>query len=125
MTTRWSAPLLVAALAGCGWQGPSLAGYPGLQLQVVNYYDAHALEGGALCPQPQMDSVVGARVVEDAPQRVVMAVRYHFRDEGQTTEGTAGSMGGCDGWGERTFTFARLGDGRLAVQEMTGPQREA
>lgn len=117
---------LIAAMAtGCSWQGPSLAGYEGLHWQVMSFYGAHAFEENAMCPQPQMTAVTRAEVVEDTPQRVVMNIRYHYRDDGQSVDVAGGDVSTCDGWGERTFTFTRAGADRLAVQSMTGPQRRS
>ena len=130
MRPRWSAPLLAAVLAGCGWQGPSLAGYPGLQWQVMSYYNTHAMERNAACPIPQMDAVQ-AKVVDETPTQVVMNVRYHWYDESQSGSGDdmipgsgSGVLGYCNDWGERTFTFAKNSQGGLDVVSMTGPQRE-
>ena len=118
--------LFPAALAGCGWQGPSLAGYPGLQHQVIGFYDDRAMERSAACPNPEMQSITSNRVVEDTPERVVMDVRYRWMDESQAMEmEQGGSVVTCQDWGERTFTFARTGDGGLVVQGMTGPRKRA
>jgi HAMP domain-containing protein len=75
--------LLATALGACSWRGPSLAGYDGLQFEVISFYDANAMEKNATCPQPRMQAVTRAQVVEETPQRVVMNIKYHFRDEGQ------------------------------------------
>jgi HAMP domain-containing protein len=75
--------VLAAALGACSWRGPSLAGYDGLQFEVISFYDANAMEKNATCPQPRMQAVTRTQVVEETPQRVVMNIRYHFRDEGQ------------------------------------------
>jgi hypothetical protein len=127
MTGRRLSLLVLAAIAGCAWQGPSLAGYPGLQQRVISFYDARAMEENALCPQPRMTSIVRTNVVEETPQRVVMNLGYHYRDETMTADAGGpggGTKYGCDGFGERTFTFARTGRGGLAVEAMTGAQRQ-
>src|SRR3954470_23695734 len=64
------------ALAACSWQGPPLAGYPGLQYKVISYYDDRAMERNAACPLPRMDAVQ-AKAVDETPTQVVMNVRYH------------------------------------------------
>lgn len=119
-----AAAALAAAPAGCGWQGPKLAGYPGLEWTITSYYDARAVEASAACPQPHMDGVSSARVVEDTPRNVVMDVRYHWRDESMGASGQAPTSIGCDDWGRRTFTFGKRADGGLEVLSMTGPQRQ-
>jgi hypothetical protein len=125
--SRPAAALLVTAAVGsCGAQGSSLAGYPGLQWQVISFYGAHAMERNASCPNPQMWSATRHRAVEETPERVVTDIRYYWMDELQSMEvGQGGSGGTCQGWGERTFTFAKTGDGGLEVQAMTGLQKRA
>ena len=112
-----------AALSGCAWQGPSLAGHEGLQWQVISYYGARALEEGAMCPQPQITAVTRARVLEETPERVVMRLDYHYRDETMDVQAGDATVYGCDGFGERDFTFARSTASGLDVLAMTGPQR--
>jgi hypothetical protein len=124
--SRPAALLVAATLGGCTAQGPSLAGYPGLQWQVINFYDARAMERSASCPNPQMQSVTSRRIVEETPEKVVMDIRYRWMDESQAMEmEQGGSVVTCQDWSERTFTFARTGDGGLVVQGMTGPQKRA
>jgi hypothetical protein len=124
MTRR--ALLLAMALAGCGWQGPPLAGHEGLQWQVVSYYGGRAMEAQARCPNPQIDGIVRTEVVEETQERLVLDLRYHWVDDLRTVDTAAG--GGkivCSGWGERTFSFTKLSNGELAVESMTGPQKRA
>jgi hypothetical protein len=120
-------PLLLL-LAGCGIQGPGLAGYPGLQWKVISFYDRWAMEKAATCPQPRMQAVTRAEVVEETAERVVMNIRYHWIDEGQIDTddgfGVMPALQRCDDWGERTFTFVKRTDGSLDVVAMTGPQRD-
>jgi hypothetical protein len=103
-------------LAACAWPGPSLEEQPGLQWQVQSFYGARAIEANAMCPQPQMTAITSSRVVMD--------LRYHFRDEGASIDVDGGSKPGCDGFGERRFTFGRTSAGTLAVESMSGPQRQ-
>ena len=115
--------VLAAALAGCGWQGPPLAGYPGLQWQVISYYGGRATEANAMCPNPEIQAVTRAEVIEQTPERVVMDLHYHWVDDGQTVDtGEGGSRIVCADWGRRRFTFARNSAGGLEVVGMTGPQ---
>jgi hypothetical protein len=124
--TKGQAWLLAAALAGCGWQGPPLAGHEGLQWQVVSYYGGRAMEAQARCPNPQMGGILRTELVEETPERLVLNLRYHWVDDLRTVD-TAGGGGKiiCSGWGERTFTFTRLSNGALEVESMTGPQKRA
>ena len=125
-------PIAAAALltvAACSWQGPPLAGYPGLQYKVVSYYDDRAMERNAACPLPHMDAVQ-AKVVDESPTQVVMNVRYHWYDDSQSSGSDVfpgrggGVLGYCNDWGERTFTFTKNTQGGLDVASMTGPQRD-
>jgi hypothetical protein len=103
-------------LAACAWPGPSLEGQPDLQWQVQSFYGTRAIEANAMCPQPQMTAITSSRVVMD--------LRYHFRDEGASIDVDGGSKPGCDGFGGRRFTFGRTSVGTLAVESMSGPQRQ-
>jgi hypothetical protein len=136
--------MLVACLSlgACAevMQGPSVAGYPGLQWQLQSFYGARALEENAMCTRPQMTAVTGYQIVEDTPERVVMNVRYHYRDEGAADfdDDEFGfprfrfGTGSCDSFASRTFVIAKGKGGTAAgnalsamfVQSMTGPQRE-
>jgi hypothetical protein len=103
-------------LAACAWPGPSLEGQPDLQWQVQSFYGTRAIEANAMCPQPQMTAITSSRVVMD--------LRYHFREEGASIDVDGGSKPGCDGFGGRRFTFGRTSVGTLAVESMSGPQRQ-
>ena len=77
---RTAALLLALSLAACNTQGPSLAGQPGLQWQVVSFYGDRAMERAASCPNPRM-SITRYRVVEETPEQVVMDIDYYWVDE--------------------------------------------
>lgn len=126
----------MAILGACAElrQGPSLAGYPGLQFQLESFYRVRALEENASCTQPTM-SITGYDVVEDTPTRLVLDVRYRYVDEGMrdTQDDLLPNRflrGGCTGWAQRTFVIAKAvggGEGSAvatSVRSMTGPQRE-
>ena len=125
---RFAAATLLT-LAACSWQGPPLAGYPGLQWKVISYYNNRAMERNAACPLPRMDAVQ-AKVVDETPTQVVMNVRYHWYDDSQSSDNDifpsrgGGVLGYCNDWGERTFTFTKTSQGGLQVASMTGPQRD-
>ncbi len=121
---RCSILLAGALLAACAWQGPPLEGHPGLQWQVQSFYGARAVEANAMCPEPQMTTITDSKVVEETPQKVVMGLRYHFRDEGASIDVDGGSKPGCDGFSERRFTFGKTSVGNLVVESMSGPQRQ-
>lgn len=106
--------------AACAWQGPGLAGYDGLQLQVQRFYAARATERGASCPNPKITTITRAEIVEETPERVVMLIRYHWVDDGQSVGTGSGNRSSCQGFGGRRFTFVRTGDGGLEVESMSG-----
>jgi signal transduction histidine kinase len=120
---------VLLALAGCGYKGPAVAGYPGLQNQIQWFYDSNAVEQNATCTQPRMRSVTGAQVIGETPEQVVMNIRYYWLDEGQIDRDDdiflfgGGGFQRCNGFAERTFTFTKMTDGSLSVRSMTGPQR--
>ena len=123
---RRNALVLTAALAisSCSWQGPSLAGHPGLQYQVTSFYDDHAMERDSTCPNPRMQAITGYSIVEDTPERVVMTIKYYWLDESQSVDVRGGgSATTCRDRSERTFTFAKTSNGDLQVSKMTGLQR--
>lgn len=132
--------LACLSLAGCAQlaQGPSLAGYPGLQWQVQSFYGARALEEDANCTQPRMMAIVGHEIIEDTPERLVMNVRYRYLDEGMSRFDDDGfgfsrfrfGTGSCDNFATRTFVIAKGKGGppdaaqAMFVQSMNGPQRD-
>lgn len=116
----------LAALAACSYQGPELAGQPGLQWEVMSFYAIRATERSFTCNSPRMRSITSTRIVDDAPDRLVMDLRFTWVDDNAAVDMPRG--GGsiqCQGWGERTFTFAKFSDGRLTVIGMTGAQRRS
>ncbi|HET6468799.1 MAG TPA: HAMP domain-containing sensor histidine kinase [Geminicoccaceae bacterium] len=124
----------VAVLVGsCGWgmEGPPVAGYRGLQFEIISYYDRWALEENATCTQPRMQAITRADVLEETPERVVLDVRYRYLDEGQRDFDDdviqfprfRFGTGSCSDFSQRTFVIAKTTDGGGQVESMTGPQR--
>ena len=107
--------LALAACAGLSGAGQELAGVPGLRPVVQRYYDARATEENGRCRAPQLDGVLSARVLQDDGQRLVVHLRYLYRDN------TAELRGACIGFGNRSFTIDRGPDGPTVV-EMSGEQ---
>ena len=119
---RCAASLFTLVVAGCAWEGPALEGHAGLQYRVISFYDAHASEREAYCPNPRMQSITSSRVVEDTPGRVVMDIRYYWVDWSQAVD-AGRQRHDLPRLGERTFTFARSTDGTLLPESMTGAQK--
>jgi hypothetical protein len=111
--------LLALTLAACNGRSPaapeSLAGVPDLRPVVQRYYEARATEENGRCRAPLLDGVLSARVTQQDAQRLVVQVRYLYRDQ------TAELRGACIGFGNRTFTIEQ-GQGGLMVVDMTGAQ---
>jgi hypothetical protein len=111
--------LLALALAACSGlpsgAGQGLAGVPDLRPVVQRYYEARATEENGRCRSPLLDGVLNAAVLQDDPQRLVVRVRYLYRDH------SAELRGACIGFGNRTFTIDKGPDG-LTVVDMSGGQ---
>jgi hypothetical protein len=111
--------LIALALAACSGLSPdapqSLAGVPDLQPIVQRYYEARATEENGRCRSPLLDGVLSARVTQEDSQRLVVQMRYLYRDH------AAELRGACIGFGNRTFTIERGPDG-LMVVDMSGEQ---
>lgn len=95
--------------------GSSLAGQPGLLPIVRQYYERRATEENGRCRTPLLDGVTSSTVLESTPQRLVIRIRYLYRDL------TAELRGACRGFGNRTFTIDKEATGFVVV-DMTGPQ---
>jgi hypothetical protein len=95
--------------------GGSLAGEPGLLPPVRQYYERRATEENGRCRAPLLDGVVTSTVVENTSQRMVIQIRYLYRDL------TAELRGACRGFGNRTFTIDKEAAGFVVV-DMTGAQ---
>jgi len=111
--------LLALALAACSGlpsgAGQDLAGVPDLRPVVQRYYEARATEENGRCRAPLLDGVLNATVLQDDPQRLVVRLRYLYRDH------TAELRGACIGFGNRTFTIERGPEGPTVV-DMSGAQ---
>jgi hypothetical protein len=108
-------------LVGCS---SALGERPQLDGTIERYYAAHASERGGQCLAPYIDGVTRTQVVEDEPERLVVDVRYLYRDRYKDNEsGMEGNgMTGCVGYGARRFVLARSDD-TLTVEQMSGPRR--
>jgi hypothetical protein len=118
--------LVVVLLAGCTTpQLPttSFAKPAVLQRTMKRYYEAHASEDRGQCLNPYIDGLTQVSVVEKQPERLVVDVRYLYRDWQKDNSGP-NSMGGvCTGYAGRRFTFGKDPKGGVEVLDMTGPRR--
>jgi len=115
--------LLLLGLSACSWPGPSLQGQPGLQYEVIIFYNGRAMERSAACPNPEMQSITSSRIIGDDGQTVTMDIRYYWVDWSQANDINGGSVTTCRDWSERNFTFTRDSAGKLQVVAMTGAQK--
>jgi hypothetical protein len=110
------ATMTILALAACSSDSfRSLAGMPGLYPVVQRYYDSRATEQNGRCRAPLLDGVLSSRIEQSDGQRLVVQVRYLYRDL------TAEEGNACKGFGNRTFTISRDAEG-MKVIAMTGEQ---
>jgi hypothetical protein len=114
LLTLTLAPALTAC-NGASSAGQDLAGVQGLRPVLQHYYEARATEENGRCRSPLLDGVLNATVLQDDPQRLVVRVRYLYRDH------SAELRGACIGFGNRTFTIDKGPDGPMVV-EMSGAQ---
>lgn len=110
--------LLGLALAGCSLlpsTNQTVAGVPGLLPVIQQYYERRATEENGHCRAPLLDGVMSTAIVERSSQRLVVQLRYLYRDQ------TAELRGSCIGFGNRTFTIEEGAQGPRVV-DMSGPQ---
>lgn len=85
--------------------------------EIKAHYRAYAYERRGACRAPVLDRLLDGRVEAKSDQRVVLRVRYAYRQLGDEAQ-----SGACRGTGERVFRLERRGaDWRVAT--MTGPGR--
>ena len=116
----WVTLLSALWLSVCGSHGlvPSQAALDPVWLAVTkDHYRVFALEQGGACQSPVLDRLLDSRVEAKSDQRVILRVRYSYRQPGGEAHSSV-----CRGTGERVFRIVRRGaDWRVA--EMTGPGR--
>jgi uncharacterized protein YcfL len=106
--------IFAALLASACTTTQILPGHPDAIPAIESFYDRNAWEEGARCVGPSM-SVTRAEVLEETANRLVVQVRYYWRDNRLMSDRGAST---CSGFATRTFT---LENG--AVVSMTGEQR--
>ena len=115
--------LILAAvlLAACAPRMPatSFAEPSAVERTVMRYYERHASEENRTCLSPYIDGLTQVSVVEDTRERLVVDVRYLYRDRFKDDRGN-GMGRECSGYAGRRFTLAKT-DAGIAVVEMTGP----
>ena len=106
--------LLVAGCAGgIGQETAATAPYPGIQQQMMSYYDANASEHDESCLGVEMSDITRTTIVADTPQQLIVRAEYWFDTPGEG----ARQSGGCEGFASRLFTFTKSG-GVLQLESM-------
>ena len=113
--------MLVAGCAGSRVPEASFGDPRALERAVMSYYERHATEENRTCSSPYMYGLTQVGVVEETPERLVVDVRYLYRDRNKDDRGD-GFGRECSDYGERRFTLGK-GTAGLEVLDMTGPQR--
>jgi hypothetical protein len=90
---------------------------PALLEQVERFYHDFAFEQGGACRAPAIAEVRASTVEARSQQRIILRVRYAYRQSAGTPNAAA-----CRGEGERVFRLERRGAGWQVVQ-MSGPGR--
>jgi hypothetical protein len=91
---------------------------------IKRYYEAYASENVGQCLAPYIDGFTDIQVVESDPERMVLEVRYMYRDrvKDEQSSGDQAMRNVCVGFGDRRFVLANR-EGAWRVDEMSGPQR--
>ena len=111
-------PLMVgvALLAGCARSLPGLDSHPGLESDIMRYYEDHAEERNYECVNVVMHDITNTKIVKETPEQLVLAVHYLFSDPDLDPD-----KGGfqCSFFNTRVFTFDKS-DGGLTLVSMSG-----
>jgi hypothetical protein len=109
-------------VAGCAASQVPQTGFgepQALEHAVMGYYETQ----NRTCLSPYMYGLTQVAAVEQQPERLVVDVRYLYRDRNKDDRGD-GLGRECSDYGKRRFTLRKAGEG-FEVLDMTGPQRAA
>ncbi len=121
-TARLPAALSALLLAACGpaFRPPGAPpDWPRLAFAIAGHYEDRAVERWGTCRLPQITGFLRVEVRERTAERLVLRVRYAWRDEAYGEEGDF--LDRCRGFGTRTFVLDPA-SGR--VRAMSGPARD-
>jgi hypothetical protein len=115
----FTVPMLASGLAlgACALETGHRAVDVELLSQVQSHYRDFAIEQGGACRSPVMADVLDSTVEARSEQRIVVRVRYAYRQLAGTANAAA-----CRGTGARVFRIERRGSAWQVVQ-MSGPGR--
>jgi hypothetical protein len=117
------ASVLVAGCAASRMPETGFGEPQALERAVMRYYQTHASEENRTCLMPYMEGLTQVDVVEEQPERLVVDVRYLYRDRHKDDRGD-GLARECSDYGERRFTLGK-GAAGVEVLDMSGPQHTA
>jgi hypothetical protein len=106
---RWFCVALVSALVvSCAPRLPStsFAEPAALAGAMERYYAANTTEEHGYCTQPYIDGLTQVSVVDSQPDRLVVDVRYLYRDQFKNNGSDTGNNG-CIGYAGRRFTLGK------------------
>jgi hypothetical protein len=83
------ASVLVAGCAASRMPETGFGEPQALERAVMRYYETHASEENRTCLMPYMEGLTQVDVVEEQPERLVVDVRYLYRDAARTTAAMA------------------------------------
>lgn len=115
--------VLLLLLAACASRIPAtgFAEPQAIERTIERYYERNASEENQTCLTPYMDGLTNVTVVEEQPDRLVLDVRYLYRDRFKDDRSN-GVGSECTGYAERQFTLAKT-DAGLQVVAMTDSRR--
>jgi hypothetical protein len=125
MSTRTLCLALLALLAGCAASrlpSTSFAEPAALNRAMTAYYEAHAMEQWGYCLTPYIDGLTQVSVVDNQPDKLVLDVRYLYRDRQKGTQQNS-FVTECVSYAGRQFTFGKDKAGGVEVVDMTGLRR--
>jgi hypothetical protein len=115
--------IAILLLAGCASRVPAtgFAEPPAIERTIERYYERNASEENRTCLTPYIDGLTRVAVVEEQPDRLVLDVRYFYRDRFKDDRSN-GVGSECTGYAERQFTLVKT-DAGLGVAAMSPSRR--
>ena len=115
--------VVILLLAACASRIPAtgFAEPQAIERTIERYYERNASEENQTCLTPYMDGLTQVAVVDEQQGRMVLDVRYFYRDR-LKDDGGDGIGRGCTGYAERQFTLAKT-DAGLQVVAMSDSRR--
>ena len=115
--------IVILLLAACASRIPAtgFAEPQAIERTIKRYYESNASEENQTCLTPYMDGLTQVAVVDEQQGRLVLDVRYFYRDR-LKDDGGDGIGRECTGYAERQFTLAKT-DAGLQVVAMSDSRR--